>query len=276
MVGAVRLGGAFMEIPEFNMAGKRAVVVAGSRGIGRAIAVMLAESGADVAVTGRSMDSAGPVAQEIEGLGRRSLAVAVEATNDEDMERMAAEIQRDFGPYDIVVHCVGEASRKPMIPLPDGSESITPAEWRMYMELNLTSMYTSCRVLVPPLLERRSGSVVFINTYVGVRAFPTWSAVYTAPKAAMLRMTQTLALEWAPYNVRANGIGAGIIPDPDQMTAERFQDYTARRKHEAPLGRLGVPKDVAYVGLYLASDASAYVTGQTFMVDGGASLVTMR
>ena len=102
-----------MEIPEFNMAGKRAVVVAGSRGIGRAIAVMLAESGADVAVTGRSLDSAGPVAQEIEGLGRRSLAVAVEATNDEDMERMAAEIQRDFGPYDIVVHCVGEASRKP-------------------------------------------------------------------------------------------------------------------------------------------------------------------
>jgi NAD(P)-dependent dehydrogenase (short-subunit alcohol dehydrogenase family) len=265
-----------VEIPEFNMSGKRAVVVAGSRGIGRAIAVMLAEAGADVAVTGRSLETAGPVAEEIRKLGRQSLALAVDATDDGDMERMAAQVQQQFGPYDVVFHCVGESSRKPMIPMPDGAESITPGEWRMYLELNLTSMYTACRVLVPPMLEQRHGSVVFINTYVGLRAFPSWSVVYGAPKAAMLRMTQTLALEWAPYNVRANGIGAGIIPDPDQMTPERIREYTDRRKHEVPLRRLGVPRDVAYVGLYLASDASTYVTGQTLMVDGGATLVTMR
>jgi 2-deoxy-D-gluconate 3-dehydrogenase len=265
-----------VEIPEFNMSGKRAVVVAGSRGIGRAIAVMLAEAGADVAVTGRSLETAGPVAEEIRKLGRQSLALAVDATDDGDMERMAAQVQQEFGPYDVVFHCVGESSRKPMIPMPDGAESITPDEWRMYLELNLTSMYTACRVLVPPMLEQRHGSVVFINTYVGIRAFPGWSVVYGAPKSAMLRMTQALALEWAPYNVRANGIGAGIIPDPDQMTPERIQEYTDRRKHEVPLRRLGVPRDVAYVGLYLASDASTYVTGQTLMVDGGATLVTMR
>ena len=260
-------------LKDFSLEGRRALCVGAGRGLGKGIAVTLAEAGAAVAIASLNVANAQAVAALVEGQGRRGAAFQVDATNEDSMLRLASEVADRFGDIDILVNCVGDSLRRPIIPLPNGpAGEITFGDWRYIIDLNLTPAFLACRAFGPRFLQRGSGSVINITTYVQSRGRLNNSA-YDSAKQALNQLTRNVALEWAPHRIRVNAIGPGTYPDPEQRSPE---DLAAARRNLAarvPLGREGYFRDVGLLAVYLASDAAAYVTGQVFIVDGGLGLV---
>jgi len=261
-----------MNIPEFSLEGKNAIVIAGSRGIGKGIAMALAEAGADTAVTGYTNKYVETTAKEIEAMGRKSSALTVDATHGEDMDFLARQVLSEFGTIDIVINAAGDSIRKPVIALPGGEiEGMTSKEWHDIVNINLTEAFEGCRVFGPHMVERRQGVVINVSSFAARKASANLSA-YGAGKAALTRFTETVALEWAPFGVRVNTIAPGQFPDHEQLTDEQFKQRDEAAKDRVPLGRVGRMRDVGLMAVYLASDAASYVTGQTFYIDGGLVL----
>ena len=261
-----------MNIPEFSLEGKNAIVIAGSRGIGKGIAMALAEAGADTAVTGYTNKYVETTAKEIEAMGRKSSALTVDATHGEDMDFLARQVLSEFGTIDIVINAAGDSIRKPVIALPGGEiEGMTSKEWHDIVNIDLTEAFEGCRVFGPHMVERRQGVVINVSSFAARKASANLSA-YGAGKAALTRFTETVALEWAPFGVRVNTIAPGQFPDHEQLTDEEFKQRDEAAKNRVPLGRVGRMRDVGLMAVYLASDAASYVTGQTFYIDGGLVL----
>jgi len=261
-----------MNIPEFSLEGKNAIVIAGSRGIGKGIAMALAEAGANTAVTGYTNKYVETTAQEIEAIGRKSSALIVDATHGEDMDFLARQVLNEFGTIDIVINAAGDSIRKPVIALPGGElEGMSSKEWHDIVNINLTEAFEGCRVFGPHMVERRQGVVINVSSFAARKASAYLSA-YGAGKAALTRFTETVALEWAPFGVRVNTIAPGQFPDHEQLTDEQFKQRDEAAKDRVPLGRVGRMRDVGLMAVYLASDAASYVTGQTFYIDGGLVL----
>ena len=261
-----------MSIADFSLDGKKAIVIAGSRGIGKGIALALAEGGADVAVTGLTDKYARETSQRIREMGRHSVALSVDATHGEDMDFLASQAIYDMGQIDIVVNAAGDSIRKPVTALPGvEGEGMTSAEWHDIVNINLTEAFEGCRVFGPHLLERGEGVVLNVSSFAARRAAANMSA-YAAGKAALTRFTESVALEWAPHGVRINCIAPGQFPDTDYMTEEELAERDQRSAARIPLGRVGRLREVGLMAVYLASPAAAYVTGQTFYIDGGMVL----
>jgi 3-oxoacyl-[acyl-carrier protein] reductase len=148
---------------------------------------------------------------------------------------------------------------------------MTEDEWRFIVDINLTEAFQGCRALGPHFLARRQGAVVNISGWASFRG-RAGSAAYDAAKAGVMRFTESLAQEWAPFGVRVNAVAPGSFPDPEQMSAETYQQREAAAAKSVPLGRVGRLKEVGYLAVFLASPAAAYVTGQTWAVDGGVSI----
>ena len=260
-----------MSLPQFDISGQKVLVVGAGRGIGKGIALAFAEAGADVAITSLSPATVGRVAEEIRVIGRSALALTGNATKASDMERIAADTLREFGRVDTLVNCVGDAIRKPIANLPDGTQGMSEEEWHFVVDVNLTGAFQGCRALGPHLLERSSGCVVNISGFASFRG-RAGSAAYDAAKAGVMRFTESLAQEWAPYGVRVNTVAPGYFPDPEQMSPEVYQARQEQAKGQVPLGRLGELKEPGYLCVFLASPAAAYITGQTWAVDGGVNI----
>jgi NAD(P)-dependent dehydrogenase (short-subunit alcohol dehydrogenase family) len=260
-------------LKEFDLTGRRALCIGAGRGIGKGVALVLAEAGAHVAVASATLENAQRVADRVNALGRDTLAFAVDATDEQSMTALAVVAEQEFGDFDIIVNCVGDSIRKPIVPLPDGPEGEMPfADWQHVIDLNLTHAYHGARAFGPSLIARRGGTMINISSYVQSRGRLA-SAAYNAGKAALNQLTRDLAIEWAPYQVRVNAIGPGVFPDPDQRTPEQLESDRAELRARVPLGREGYLRDVGLLSVYLASDAAAYVTGQVYIVDGGLGLV---
>ena len=164
-----------------------------------------------------------------------------------------------------------ESIARPVVARPDQAEQgMSEADWRMIVDVNLTQVFTACRAFGPQLLARGKGAVINVSTSMG--AFRAGRTAYIAAKGGVIAFTESLALEWAPYRVRVNSIAPGSFPDPTQLTAERIAAARERAAKNVPLGRIGTLREAGLLGLYLASDASAFVTGQVFCIDGGAGL----
>ncbi len=262
-----------MSLPEFDITGQKVLVAGAGRGIGKGIALAFAEAGSDVAITSLSPGTVGQVAGEIRALGRAALPLTGDATRTAEMERIAEEVLREFGRIDTLVNCVGDAIRKPVSRLPDGSEGMSEEEWHFVVDVNLTEAFTGCRALGPHLLERRSGNVINISGFASFRG-RAGSAAYDAAKAGLMRFTESLAQEWAPYGVRVNCVAPGYFPDPAQMSPEAYQARQEQARGQVPLGRVGDLKEPGYLCVFLASPAAAYITGQTWAVDGGVSIMS--
>ncbi len=261
-----------MNIPEYDIAGRKVLLVGAARGIGKGIAEVLAEAGAELAIASLNRQSAAAAASEFVASGGKAVAFSADATKAGDMERLARDVAGSFGPIDVLVNCVGDAIGKPVTPRPGQTEEgMTPAEWQFILDVNLTQAFTGCRAFGPHFLAQRRGSVINVSGIAAIRANPG-RAAYAAAKAGVVQFTQALALEWAPYRVRVNSIAPGSFPDPAQMTAEEFRQREAQASGRVPLARVGRLREVGLLALYLASDASAYVTGQTYCIDGGASI----
>lgn len=260
-------------LPELDLQGRKALVTGAGRGIGKGIARVLAEAGCDVAINSYTQANADKVAAEVLAMGRRGIGIAADATRLSEMERVADLVLTEFGHLDILINCVGDSIRGGVAPRP-GSDSrvMTEADWHSIVDINLTQAFTGCSAFGKHLLERRSGCVINISSFAALRPRAEIVA-YAAAKAGLTRFTESLALEWAPYDVRVNAIAPGQFPDTDTMTDEQLRQRDERAGQDIPLRRVGRLREVGLMAAFLASDACAYVTGQTFAIDGGMTLL---
>ena len=261
-----------MSIAEFDITGQKVLLVGAGRGIGKGIALVFAEAGADVAVTGLTTTGVNKVAEEVRALGRTALPLTGDATKTAGMEQIVRQVLDEFGHVDTLVNCVGDSIHKPVVKLPGSDlEGMTEEEWHHVLDINLTEAFQGCRALGAHLLERRRGCVINISGWASFRGRPEYSA-YDASKAGLMRFTECLAQEWAPFGVRVNTIAPGSFPDPEQMSEEAYQARQDTAAKQIPLGRTGFLKEPGYLAVFLASPAAAYITGQTWAVDGGISI----
>jgi NAD(P)-dependent dehydrogenase (short-subunit alcohol dehydrogenase family) len=254
-----------------DLEGKIALVTGGGRGIGRAIALALAGQGADVGVSARSIGEIDAVAEEIRGLGRRSLSVACDVTNPEQVEQMAATIANELGPVDILVNNAGAAGSHKFLGHDD-------ALWHHMIAVNLTGVYYVTKAFAPAMVERRWGRIINIAS-VQSKIGGRYVVAYTAAKHGVLGLTRALALELAGDNITVNAICPAYVDTP--MTEAAITNIVARTKKSAaearqileqfsPQKRLIEPEEVAAVAVLLAGDAAKGITGQGINIDGGA------
>jgi len=242
-------------VPEFgSLEGKNALVTGGSRGIGRAIVLELAQAGASVVVGYRTgKDEAEAVAGEAGGR-----AVQADVSDAEEAARLVA----DTGEPDVLVNNAG-LTRDGLLPrMPD-------EDWRDVIETNLSSVFYTCRAAVRPMMKRRAGAIVNISSVVGLHGNPGQTN-YAASKAGMIGLTKALARELGSRGVRANVIAPGYITS--RLTDEISEEMRSLMLQNTPLGRLGDPEDVAGAVRFLCSDAAKFITGEVLLVDGGLGM----
>jgi NAD(P)-dependent dehydrogenase (short-subunit alcohol dehydrogenase family) len=264
-----------MSAPMWSLEGKVAVVTgaAGKRGIGRAIALLFAETGADVAicdinVEGSDFDLSG-AAEEIRALERRSFAMQVDVTKKAEIDNFVRRVIDELGDIDILVNNAGISTHGGSILV------INENDWHTVIDTDLSSCYLCCQAVGKRMVERKTGNIINISSVMGVRQGPNvpgGSGPYGIAKAGVVMLTKGLAREMGPHNVRVNAIAPGAIVT-DMYPRRTDQPWSEERKQEmgamCPLGRVGSPSDIASVALFLASEASSYVTGHTIIVDGG-------
>lgn len=244
----------------FSLSGKNAIVTGGSRGIGRAIALGLAEAGADVILTFRERrDEAENTVREIEKLGRRALALQMDVADRSSVEATARDV-RAFGPLSILVNNAG-------INKPTDFDAVSDADWDNILAINLKGPFICAQVFLPLLKEAGGGSIVHIGSVSGQYGGPR-TAHYAASKAGLISLAQVIARFGAQYNVRSNTVAAGLIAS--EMAAAGMAVASVQKAAEGIiLKRMGAPREVADAVVFLASDASSYITAQTINVNGG-------
>jgi len=251
----------------FSLANKVAIVTGGKRGIGRAIALAFAEAGADVAVCGRVIEDGEleATAQEIQRLGQRSLAIQADVSRKADMDNLVQRVMDEFGTIDILVNNAGIMIRAPLLDMPED-------DWDKIINVHLKGCYLCSQAVGRIMTKQKRGNIINIASGAAIKANITRGA-YGAAKAGMLMLTRVLALEVGSYNVRVNAIAPGLIKTEFSRhvwgNPEALKQFLSRRP--IALGRAGEPSDIVGAALFLASDASSYMTGQTIVIDGGVS-----
>ena len=256
---------------EFDVMGKTVIVTGAARGIGKGIARVLAHAGARVMVTALTETYLTPLRRGMLEAGYPILTMTADATDSDDWERAIDFALSQWGHIDALVNNLGDAIRKPIVPPPGSRDTaITDDEYRFVLDVNLTQAFKGCRAVGPHMIERGRGRIINISGFAARRGSPE-ALVYSTAKAGVARLTQTLALEWAPYGITVNCIAPGIFPDPETADPAQLANSRQNARESVPLGRVGDLKEVGFLALYLLSDASSYMTGETLYIDGGLS-----
>src|SRR5438132_5069710 len=225
----------------FDLTGRKALITGAGRGIGKGIALVLAEAGCDVGVTSLGEENAAKVAKEVTGLGRRGFGWAADGTKVGPMKAVAEKAIGEMGGLDILVNCIGDAIPGSVAQVEGARRVLTEEDWHAVVDINLTQAFVGCHVFGPHFLNQRSGNVINVSSFAALR--PGGSIAYAAAKAGLSRFTQTLAIEWAPYGIRVNEIAPGTFPDPDQMSTEEWQRRQQQGAPGVPLGRSGMLRE---------------------------------
>jgi NAD(P)-dependent dehydrogenase (short-subunit alcohol dehydrogenase family) len=246
----------------FELTGKKAFVTGASRGIGQAIAVAFAKAGADVALVARSPDGLAETASDIEAVGRKAVVIPADVTSQQEVEGAVATAIDQLGYVDIVVNNAGGSNF--MI----GFRELRLSGWDKLIQLNLNSAVYVCHALAGHLLDRGQGSVINVASVAGVASAPLISP-YGAAKAALISLSKTLAVEWAGNGVRVNALCPGWTAT--QLNRNLWEDPEAGPAtiRNVPMQRWGNAEEMAGPAVFLASDASSYMTGQVLLIDGG-------
>jgi NAD(P)-dependent dehydrogenase (short-subunit alcohol dehydrogenase family) len=275
-----------MVLKEFNLEGKVAIVTGASRGIGKAIALTLAEAGADVATAARTEADLQMVAREIRLSGRKGLVIPTDVTDMAQVENMAAKTISELGRIDILVNNAGHDSESPVVVtgleksglVPEMvmkyPEDLTEKNWRSVLDTHVSGVFRCCQAVAPHMIKQGSGKIINISSMIGVIDGSN-DTHYGAAKASIDQLTRALALEWARYNINVNCIAPGsyltsirylsrphLKPDQVDLLLEKSTAII-------PLGRHGELRELGLLAVYLASPASDYMTGQIAHLDGG-------
>jgi len=252
-----------MTKPDFSLNGKVALITGGSRGIGKATALGFARAGADVAIASRKLPDLEQVADEIRGLGRKALPVAAHVARLEEIKNLVQTVRKEFGRIDILVNNAGTSPA--LSPMLDLEERL----WDSIMNLNLKGVIFLSQAVARVMKEHSGGTIINVASIAGFRHEPN-IGVYSISKSAIVMATKIMAEEWAKYNIRVNAIAPGHIHTRlGDSIFEAVPEYKKEFLDRIPMRRIGDPDEIVGAMIYLASDASSYVTGTTIVVDGG-------
>lgn len=245
---------------QFDLTDKVAIVTGGATGIGRGIALEFAKTGADVVVASRKLPNLEKVVAEIEALGRRSLAVTTDVRIPEQVDNMVKQTVDKFGRIDILVNNAGASFVCPVV-------EMTPNGWDAVIGINLKGPFLCSKAAAKVMIEQKGGKIINIASVAGINGSPGM-AHYGAAKAGLINLTKTLALEWARYNIYVNCIAPGLIKTEGAYAAIELSSEEESVKN-IPLGRAGKTEEIGYAVIFLASEASSFLTGETIAVQGG-------
>jgi 2-deoxy-D-gluconate 3-dehydrogenase len=247
-----------MNLKQFSLEGKVAIVTGSGRGIGQGIALGLADAGANVVVTARTVSDIDATASEIRAKGVKALAVPADVRISEQIKHLADMTTNEFGTIDILVNNAGGAFKADTMEMSERG-------WDAIIRENLTSIFLCTQEVSKVMIAHGKGSIINISSIIAFESFP-YNAAYAASKAGIINLTKTLAVELAKHDIRVNAIAPGYTATANvNQEVQAQQDFVAK----IPQGRLAQPEDIVGGVIYLASDASLYVTGATIVIDGG-------
>jgi len=251
---------------DFSLENKVALVTGGSRGIGKATALGFARAGADVVVASRKLPDLEKVAEEINGLGRKSLAVAAHAGRLEEINELVSKVSEEFGRIDILVNNAGTSPA--MSPILGWDERL----WDSVMNLNLKGLVFLSQAVAKVMMEHGGGNIINVASVAGFR-HEVNVGIYAISKAGVIMATRVMAQEWAEHNIRVNAIAPGHVHTRlGDSIFTVVPEYEKELLQRVPMGRIGEPDEIVGAMIYLASDASSFVTGETLVLDGGTLL----
>jgi NAD(P)-dependent dehydrogenase (short-subunit alcohol dehydrogenase family) len=253
----------------FRLNGKRLFITGGSRGLGREMALAIADAGADVVLVGRDLPSLEKTAGDIRALGRPAATLQGDASIPEECERICTLALEKHAPIDILINNVG--GRRQSI----ATEEMSLPIWRELMDLNLTSCFLCTKLIGGAMVKRGKGgrviNIASINSLVAGRGIA--GRHYETSKGAMLQFTRAVAVDWAPHHITVNAIlPGGFFTEPNQRWAKTHPEVVERFRSNIPMGDFGPPEDLGPLAVYLASDAARYMTGAALVIDGGYTL----
>lgn len=251
-----------LDLSIFSLAGKNAVILGASQGIGKAIAIAMARAGAALILSSRNQENLKQAALEIENIGGSSEAIACDISKPEEVNYLLSEATKVFDSIDILINTVA------ISPARRNFEESLEAEWDQIIRVNFLGAMTVLKIFGQKLVRQEAGCVINISSITGFTGAPGLGP-YGATKAAISGLTKTLALEWAKYNIRVNSIAPGYVHT--ELTRKVWSNPELYRQILAkiPFGRFADPEEIASVAVFLASDAASYITGTTIVVDGG-------
>ena len=245
----------------FRLDGRVAVVTGASRGLGKAIALALAGAGADLVLAARSREALDQTAADVEQRGRRALVVPTDVTRWDAMQRLAEAATSEYGRVDVLVNNSGIVLEGPLL-------EADPADWHRVIDTNLHGVFYGCRAFGPLMVRGGGGSVVNVASVFGEMGVPNVVS-YCTSKAAVAHFTRSLAVEWARHNIRVNAVAPGYFETDMNADYRGQQAGLEAMQRQVPLRRLGRAEELGPLVVYLASDASAYMTGEVILLDGG-------
>jgi NAD(P)-dependent dehydrogenase (short-subunit alcohol dehydrogenase family) len=255
-------------LEQFSLKDKVSIMTGGARGLGKAMAQSLAQAGSDIVIVDLDLETAQKTADLLASEGIRALALRVDITNPAEVDRMVDEIVEKFGRIDVLFNNAGIAQWV-------NAEEMNLEDWRRIMNVNLDSVFIMSQAVGKIMIKQQKGSIVNTSSMSGVIVnTPQCQAAYNVSKAGVIMLTKSLAFEWAKHNIRVNTIAPGY------METEMIDQFKAQHKDKidlwtslTPMNRMGRPHELGPLAVYLASDASSYVTGAVCMIDGGYSIL---